>query len=223
MRYTSVWQYAPKRGSYFLSDEYNFQHGFQFEFAAPLMDAWMTQSMTGWSPAALWSETWHNDFSGAEIFSAGYLMGTFDLFSKLTLIAGFRYEFYNMDYKANFTYVTHGVYGDAISTEPGTIKDASGNVMPAKYYTVNRDDNNIFPDVLLKYKVNDWSDVRFAYTNGIARPDFLAILPKTYFVQDYNTIETGNPRLKPTTVQNFDLGVSFYSNEIGLLTIGGLH
>ena len=86
---------------------------------------------------------------------------------------------------------------------------------------MDRDDNNIFPDVLLKYKVNDWSDVRFAFTNGIARPDYLAILPKLYFIQDYNTIEFGNTKLKPTTVQNFDLSASFYSNELGLLTITG--
>ena len=222
VRYTSVWQYAPKRGSYFLSDEYNFKHGFQYEFAAPLMDAWMTASEKGWTPISKWSETWHNDFRGAEIFSAGYLMGTFDLFSRLTLIAGLRYEFYNMNYAANFTYVTHGVYGDAVSNANNSIKSViDSTLLPAKYYTVDRNDNNVFPDVLLKYKVNDWSDVRFAYTNGISRPDYLAILPKTYFVTDANTMEVGNPRLKPTTVQNFDLGVSFYSNEIGLLTIGG--
>ena len=69
----------------------------------------MTKSESGWSPAAMWSETWHNDFHGAEIFAAGYIMGTLDLFSKLTLIAGLRYELYNMKYTANYTYVTHGV------------------------------------------------------------------------------------------------------------------
>ncbi|HTX20008.1 MAG TPA: TonB-dependent receptor [Bacteroidota bacterium] len=221
MRYTQVWQHDSKRGSYFLSDEYNFTNGFQYEFNVPLLDSWMNASRPGWSTGPLWSETFHNDFNGAEIFSAGYLMGTFDLFSRLTLITGLRYEFYNMNYDANFTYVTHGVYGDAISTEVGSIKDADGNPLPSQYHTVNRNDNNVFPDALLKYKVNDWSDVRFAYTNGISRPDYLAIIPKTYFVQDYNTLEEGNPTLKATTVQNFDLGVSFYSNQIGLFTVGG--
>ena len=221
MRYSNVWQLDSKRGSYFLSDEYDFKNGFQNEIAAPLLDAWMLQAKKGWSAGRQGSETWHNDFNGAEIFSAGYLMGTFNMFSKLTLIAGIRYEFYNMKYNANFTYITGGVYGDGISSEIGAIKDANGNALPTKFYTVDRNDNNIFPDVLLKYKVNDWSDVRFAYTNGISRPDYLSIIPKTYFIQDYNTIEFGNPVLKPTTVQNFDLGVSFYSNEIGLFTIGG--
>ncbi|HTX20007.1 MAG TPA: TonB-dependent receptor [Bacteroidota bacterium] len=221
VRYTLVWQHASKRGSYFLSDEYNFKNGFQYEFNAPLLDSWMTQSEKGWSTGISGGETWHNDFNGSEAFSAGYVMGTFDLFSRLTLIAGLRYEFYNMNYNANFTYVTGGVYGDGISTEVGNVRDAYGNLMPSKFYTVDRDDNNVFPDALLKYKVNDWSDVRFAYTNGISRPDYLAIIPKTYFVQDYNTIEFGNPILKATTVQNFDLGVSFYSNEIGLFTVGG--
>ena len=51
--------------------------------------------------------------------------------------------------------------------------------------------------------------MRFAYTNGIARPDFPAILPKTYFIQDYNSLETGNSQLKFIKVQNFDLGISY--------------
>ena len=221
VRYTYVSQYDSKRGDYFLNDEYNFKNGFQYQFNVPLYDAWLTQAMTGWTPPELWSETWHNDFNGAEIFSAGYLMGTFDLFSRLTLITGLRYEFYNMKYKANFTYVTHGVYGNSISSSIGGIKDSDGNLLPESIYNVDRTDENIFPAVLLKYKVNDWADLRFAYTNGISRPDYLSILPKTYYVSDYNTIEVGNPTLKPTTVQNFDLGVSFYGNEIGLLTIGG--
>ena len=221
MRYSDVWQLASKRGGYFLSDEYDFKNGFKYQISAPLLDAWMVQAQKGWSAGRQGSETWRNDFDGAEIFSAGYLMGTFDLFSRLTLIAGIRYELYNMKYKANFTYITGGVYGDGISSEIGAIKTADGNLMPPSFYTVDRNDNNIFPDVLLKYKVNDWMDVRFAYTNGISRPDYLSIIPKTYFVQDANFMETGNPNLKPTTVQNFDLGVSFYSNELGLLTIGG--
>ena len=225
VKFTSVWDrdFQSKRGKYFLQDEYNFKNGFQYSFNVPLMDAWMTQSETGWEPAAMYSETWHNDFHGAEIFAAGYLMGTFDLFSKLTLIAGLRYELYNMNYTANFTYVTHGVYGDAITSANGSIKKLAGDstLLPSSYYTVDRNDNNVFPDALLKYKINDWSDVRFAYTNGIARPDYLAILPKTYFTQDYNTLEIGNTKLKPTTVRNFDLGISFYSNEIGLFTITG--
>ena len=221
LKYSNVWQVNSERGSYFLSDEYDFKNGFKYQFNAPLLDAWMTQASKGWSATRQGSETWHNDFNGAEIFSAGYFMGTFDLFSRLTVIAGLRYEYYNMKYKANFTYITGGVYGDGISSAIGAIKDTDGNLLPDSLYTVDRNDKNYFPDLILKYKVNDWANVRFAYTNGISRPDYLSIIPKTYFISDYNTMEFGNPELKPTTVENYDLVLSLFSNEIGLFTIGG--
>jgi TonB-dependent receptor len=210
LMYPDIMLKDPKRGTYYMSSEYNFQNGFQYEINTNIMDAFYRQAIKGWQPALKQNETYHNDFSGAEEFAAGYLMGTFDLFSRLTLIGGARYEFYNMKYNANFTYTTHNVYGDA------------DRILPADLHTVDRNDNNVFPDVLVRYKINDWSDLRFGYTNGIARPDYLNIIPKTYW-DGVNTWELGNTRLKPTTSTNFDLDLSFYNNQIGLFTVGGFY
>jgi outer membrane receptor protein involved in Fe transport len=198
-----------KRGQYYMKDEYDFKNGgFKYGFNADLLDDWYRKAMPGWQPDIKVNESLRDDFNGAEQFSAGYVMGTFDIFSKLTLITGLRYERYNMKYKANFVYVTHNIYGDAIS--PDTLN------------RVDRSDENIFPNVQLRFKFNDWSDVRFAYTKGVSRPDYLSIVPRTY-VEFNRDITVGNTKLRPTISNNLDANVSFYSNEIGLLTVGGFY
>lgn len=210
LKLSDILQINYTRGKYFLEDEYAFKNGFVNAINTDIQDDWFAQSMLGWRPKQKWSETWENDFNGSEQYAAGYIMGTFDIFSKLTLITGLRYEFFNMKYDANFTYVTHNVYGDAIR-----------NFDP-KLHTVDRNDKNYFPNLQLRYKINDWSDVRFAYTTGIARPDYIAMLPKVFYLSA-STMTVGNSKLKPAYSKNLDLNVSIYNNEIGLLTVGGFY
>ena len=88
------------------------------------------------------------------MFSAGYLMGSFNIGTKLSLIAGGRFEHYNMDYHAVFVYVTHVVYG--YGKEYDTLN------------TVNRNDDQFFPSAQLRYKFTDWLDLRLAYTTAIS-------------------------------------------------------
>ena len=227
LRLSDVMETNFSRGKYFLSDEYDFTHGFQDVINTDIYDNWLKTSISGWSPALKHDDSWKDDWHGAEQFSAAYLMGTFNIGPKLTLLGGVRYESYNMQYHANFTFVTHSVYGDAISTEVGTINDSTNPVsvyhnIPSSLFNVNRTDVNYFPNVQLKYKVNDWSDIRLAYTTGISRPDYLSIIPKiaVYPNADY---ELGNPTLKPTKAKNFDVVGSIYSNEIGLLTVDAFY
>jgi TonB-dependent receptor len=193
----------------------NFLNG-NYVFRAPIdktiYDIFMSQSQMDWNPKIYWPGTDNNDFWGAELFSAAYLMGTFDIGQDLTIMAGARIEQYNMHYKANFTYVTHSVYGDAFLMPQASL-DAAGIST-----SVDRTDNNIFPNAQIRYKFNDWSDVRIAFTEGIARPDYDRILPRIYFAPGEFAI-AGNTRLKPAFSTNLDLALSFYSNEIGLLTI----
>ena len=173
--------------------------------------------MSGWTPAMKMDDSWKDDYNGAEAFSAGYLMGTFNIMQNFTLLGGVRYESYNMKYRANFTYVIHSVYGNAVSTATGSAPN-----IPDSIYNVDRTDENFFPSVQLKFKPNEWSDIRVAYTSGIARPIIYLLFPKiAVFPKDH--MEVGNPNLKPTTAQNLDLIVSIYSNKIGLFTIDGFY
>ncbi len=197
-----------KRADHFL----NGQYAFRAPIDQTIYDIFMTQSQLDWSPKIYWPGTDNNDFWGDELFSAAYLMGTFDFGSRLTVMAGARIEQYNMHYKANFTYVTHSVYGDAFLVPQANL-DAAGIST-----SVDRKDKNIFPNAQVRYKFNDWSDVRIAITEGIARPDYDRILPRVYFSPGEFAV-AGNTQLKPAFSTNLDLALSFYSNEIGLLTI----
>ncbi len=64
-------------------------------------------------------------------------MGTFNIGPRLRMFGGVRYEHYNMDYKANFVYVTHSVDGVCLLFD--TLN------------TVNRNDDDLLPNAQLRY------------------------------------------------------------------------
>ncbi len=224
------------KGKYFLGSFYNLSNGgYRWVIDESKYDEWLKLSSKDWAHAFEAADSWQNDWNGAEQFSAGYLMGTFNIGPQLTILGGARFESYNMNYHANLTYVQHNVLGNAISTANGSIKDSVNPVQTVAWYDANgifhptynvdpsthnvdRTDNNVFPGLQLQYKVTDYSDVRIAYTTGIARPDYQAIIPKFEF--ETGALNLGNPTLKPATVQNFDILGTIHDNTIGLLSVG---
>ena len=222
-----------KRGQYYLSDLYNFTNGgYQYTLDRNRYDTWLQLSEKSWLIPQHYADSYKNDWSGAEQFSAGYVMGTFNIGPQLTILGGARFESYNMIYHAQYTQIIHPVYGDAASTEGGSVtvsdstnvyytKSYHSKKVPYSAFNVDRTDNNVFPNVQLRYKANDLVDFRFAYTTGISRPDYTAIIPKVAF-SDGN-FELGNPLLKPATAQNFDIVASFHNNYIGLFTVNAFY
>jgi TonB-dependent receptor len=202
--FSDLWNHGYTRGQYFLDGIYPFKYAIDRD----MMDAFLMQGKTGWLNARNKPASERDDFSGAELFSAGYLMGSFNIGTQLSLIGGVRYEHYNMNYKAKFVYVTHSVYGYA------NVYDTLN--------TVDRNDDKLFPNAQLRYKFTDWLDLRLAYTTSISRPDYHAILPNTYLAPQEEA-EAGNSRLKPASSTNYDAYLSFYNNEIGLFTVGGFY
>ena len=202
--FSDLQNYNYTQGQYFLDGAYPFKYAIDKD----RMDAFMIQGKTGWLNARNKPASEREDFDGAEMFSAGYLMGSFNIGTKLSLIAGGRFEHYNMDYHAKFVYVTHSVYGYA-------------NVFDT-LNTVNRNDDQFFPNAQIRYKFTDWLDLRLAYTTSISRPDYRAILPNTYYAPS-EAAEAGNTKLAPATSTNYDAYLSFYNNEIGLFTVGGFY
>jgi hypothetical protein len=165
-----------------VADIKNYDYNYAFDI--DMMDRFMVDVQSGWNhiPEHV-AKSARDDFDGTEIFSAGYLMGDFNIGPKLSFIGGARYEHYNMDYKANFVYVTHNVDGDC------ALYDTLN--------TVNRSDDDFFPNAQLRFKYANWGDVRIAYTNSIIRPDYKAIMPNTYYVPGTGSVN-GNTLLKPT-------------------------
>jgi TonB-dependent receptor len=219
------------KGKYFLNSFHDFKNGgYRWAIDESKYDAWLKLSSKGWTNDIEAADSWQNDWNGAEQFSAGYLMGTFKVGTQLTILGGARFESYNMNYHANFTFVQHNVLGNAISTANGSIADSVNPVIVTNYdglhptknvdpstHNVDRTDNNVFPGVQMKYKITDYSDMRVAYTTGISRPDYQAIIPKFEF--ETGAINTGNPALKPATTQNFDILGTIHDNTVGLFSV----
>lgn len=198
------WDYGKERGKYFLDGDYPYN----YVVDKGLMDVFLPAARSGWGLSRHRANSERNDFNGNETFMAGYLMSTLKIGPRLTLIGGIRYEQYDMDYKANFVYVTHSVDGVALLYD--TLN------------TVKRSDKNWFPNLNLRYKVTDWADIRLAYSKAISRPDYQAIMPNIYYAPNEETV-FGNPYLKPTVITNYDASIYLYSNRIGLFTLSGFY
>ncbi|MGE5846241.1 MAG: TonB-dependent receptor domain-containing protein [Ignavibacteria bacterium] len=205
--FTDIQNTDYNRGKYFLNET----HPFNYAFNIDMMDDFYTSARAGWPNAGVHQAgSVQNDFNGVEIFSAAYVMGTFSIGPQITFIAGGRYEFYNMDYDATNFLVSHAVDGN------GRLIDTLN--------TVDRNDENIFPNAQLRYKFTDWGDIRLAFSQSISRPDYQAILPNIFFNPGTDVLsQAGNPELKPAVSTNYDVYLSFYNNEIGLFTVGGFY
>jgi TonB-dependent receptor len=122
---------------------------------------------------------------------------------RIKFIPGVRYERLATTYTSSRGYFT-----------PGMIYH-----YPHYDTTMDRAHDFWLPMVHLRYKPLDWFDARFAYTQTLTYPDFVSITPKIYI--GVGGVDWHNVDLKPARSQNFDLYASFYSNSIGLFTVGG--
>lgn len=143
-----------------------------------------------------------NDYSGDEKKSAIYGMITFNIGDKITVLPGARYQNLITSYTAL-----------RAETAPGP----QGYL--GKDTTIGKAHGFLLPMVHVRYKPFDWLQFHFAYTNTLNYPDYSAITPRYLIGTGY--VSYNNVNLKPATSENFDLIVSVYSNEVGLLSIDG--
>ena len=142
-------------------------------------------------------ETWEAD----EDITAFYAMTNLK-FDKFTLLAGARVE--------NTSTYYQGWEGDLALVEDGEAE--MQKVIGENDYT------NILPMVHLRYDVNDKLVTRAAFTQSIARPDYVTLVPFQKF--DDGELEKGNPGLLPTVSTNFDIMVEYYIGTLGILSGG---
>jgi TonB-dependent receptor len=83
---------------------------------------------------------------------------------------------------------------------------------------------DILPSAHLLYRFNPNTQLRLAYSTGIARPDFDELMPYEFIDIDDEgggvTVNQGNPALKTAHAQSFDLLFETYSSGLGLLSGG---
>lgn len=132
------------------------------------------------------------NYDATEKIGAGYLMGKFSLKS-LQLIAGVRTEFTNQGYNLKFT--TEGARNEG-----------------------NQEYVDVLPSFNLKYSVHKDANIRMSYSKGINRPSFFEIVPYSMIYEEYK--ERGNPDLKHTTADNYDLRYEYFPRPSEQFMVG---
>ena len=153
-----------------------------------------------------------NKFNLIERISAGYLMNTVD-FGKFRVMAGLRLEQTNMN-----------TFGYNVTLYPAGSKNcptSSGCGTPVPV-TTNQSYIDPLPSVTLRYALTSDSDIRAVYGRGISRPDPNQLIP--YVTQDDSTnpaqVGIGNPNLRPTHANNYDLLYERFLRPIGMIQAG---
>jgi TonB-dependent receptor len=195
---------ADVAGSTFQSD-YNGFYGLGFSPSMPKWESFFAAHQNDFVRNTLADEvtSLHAYYNDTEDIFAGYVQGDIT-FGRLNILGGVRIE------------ATQAVYG-AFANGPGT--DPSS---PASYQFLDRDSNysNVFPDFQARYQINDTLQARFAYSTAIGRPTFGQITASTIVDTVDRTITTGNPTLRPTTDNSFDLALDYYPVKSSYFSIG---
>ena len=139
-------------------------------------------------------------FTAREDIYAGYAQYQAEI-GKLGVLAGVRVE---------ATRAFYGAYSD------DNIDERLEPVSREEDYT------NAFPTVQLRYQVDPDVLIRATFSTGIGRPGFLQNTAGTTsnFDPVSPAITQGNPALKPTTGDNFDLSLEYYLPKGGILQLG---
>jgi TonB-dependent receptor len=205
------------KGKYFLGGDYNMRDVLRTDW----MDRYMRLAPAGWprgdrDPFNHIADSRRFDYETDERLSAGYIMADMNVGSRLTVLTGVRYEHFQMDYEATYMLETH-FDGNGREIFPEEQIAEMGEVLTIAKRSVD----HWFPNVQVRYWLTEWLDVRAAYTKTLARPNYNQLMPNIFVFQGGG--EAGNPNLKPTVSDNYDLYFSFSNNTIGLFTVGGFY
>ncbi len=147
-----------------------------------------------------------NSYKFIERYYAAYLMSELDFGPDFMVVGGARYE------QDKDLYFVHNLEDERNSSSQPVFDTTA---YPQNHYWL--------PMVQAKYDLADWADVRYSYTQTLARPDYTQLSPHFVISSDANTVWAGNPNLNPAQAYNHDLLLTIHSNDIGLLSVGGFY
>ncbi len=124
-----------------------------------------------------------DSYTSDQLIVGTYLMFDFK-FDNLRIVTGLRYE------NSNQNLYTTTQTGDKLD-----IKNKYDDFLPA---------------LSLTFSLNESSNLRFAFSNTLARPEFREIAPFSYFDFISNEIVVGNEKLKRSKITNVDFRYEFY-------------
>ncbi len=150
-------------------------------------------------------QTLPNTYQYVENYVASYAMSEVT-YTDLMIVGGVRYEKLTSVFDA------------------WNLKDGRDTRTQQKYAVETQPANEfVLPMVQARYAATDWFDVRAAYTQTLARPDYQQLSPHFTISYGNSAVLSGNPDLRPAHAYNSDLIFTFHTNELGLFTIGGFY
>jgi len=146
-----------------------------------------------------------SNYNLQERVSAGFIMNTLDLSSRLHLQAGLRIEATNTSDTGYL--VVNDANGNYVSTTP---QNGSGSYV------------NPLPSVQLRYTFNGNADIRAVYGRGISRPDPYQLVP--YITVDQSAtpyaVNIGNTGLVAEHANDYDILYEKYLPSVGVIQGG---
>jgi TonB-dependent receptor len=151
-------------------------------------------------------------FDANERIYAGYLQNVIS-FGKLRLQTGVRFDAADTGFLAN-TIVTSD---PADPTVTPTNPRITPNPQSSGYF-------NALPSVQAQYQLGKNTNLRANYSQGIARPNIGDLVPTTVVDPNANpapgVVTEGNPNLKPTKANNYDILIEHFFQPLGILQAG---
>lgn len=156
-----------------------------------------------------------NFYTGTQNIFATYVMGIFNITSKFKVIGGARYEITNM------TVISKNIDSIIVkSKDPITDAILEADTLFTKG---NINIADILPSVNFVYDLTEKTKLRFAYSKTIARPNLRELAPFEQLDTKNGFFLVGNPLLKRTSIQNFDLRFEYYPDAGDLLAVSAYY
>ncbi|HEY6900492.1 MAG TPA: TonB-dependent receptor, partial [Puia sp.] len=134
------------------------------------------------------------NYNFTEDIYAGYAQGKWQLTNKIELLGGLRVEHTEQKYNTQL--------GPEVFARSGKIN-----------YT------DLLPGGQVKYDLTTLQSIRLSYYRALARPQFAELIPDG--PDNFETFkQTGNPKLKHTTADNFDLRYEFFAGKADQILLG---
>jgi TonB-dependent receptor len=156
-----------------------------------------------------------NFYKGQQTIAAGYAMGIFELTKNFKTIVGVRLENTNMevvskDVDSIIVKEKNPITGDIISAD--TIFTQSSIKLL-----------DVLPSLSLIYDITDDIKIRAGFSQTIARPNLRELAPFEQFDTKNGFYLVGNPNLKRTVIQNYDLRLEWYPKAGDMVAISGYY
>ena len=157
-----------------------------------------------------------------ESVSAGYVMGHVRI-ERFSILAGVRVERTDIEAEGALNQITPEERARRAAWVGVVTPDETVRRITAQYGTrrrVERDYQNVFPGVHLKFDATRRLLFRTTYSTSIGRPALGSVIPNDNIDFDNRIVVATNPGLKPQRADNFDVTAEYYFEPAGQLSFG---